>query len=55
VQDYFAVINAPFELFCGIDAEPSAIVSLPDEQGPDVFMYDIKRYCELLLQGNPFV
>ncbi|KAL6058562.1 Nucleotidyltransferase [Balamuthia mandrillaris] len=54
--DYMGVFLAPSEELLSLNGPPADCLNhLPGEPEPDITLYEAKRFCQLLLAGNPFM
>jgi predicted nucleotidyltransferase len=54
-KDYKGVYLAPTEAFFGIELPPQTVTVLPEENSLfDVTVYEARRFCTLLQEGDPF-
>eukprot|EP01103_Thecamoeba_quadrilineata_P014834 TRINITY_DN4523_c0_g1_i1.p1 TRINITY_DN4523_c0_g1~~TRINITY_DN4523_c0_g1_i1.p1 ORF type:complete len:248 (-),score=48.46 TRINITY_DN4523_c0_g1_i1:26-769(-) len=52
--DYFGVYLASKNDILGLDPPPESVSNQPLGPPPDADIYEAKKYCRLLIEGNPF-
>jgi len=53
--DYFGVFLAPLPHILGLSAHLDCFTNQPNGPPPDIELYEAKKFCLLLKEGNPFI
>jgi hypothetical protein len=53
--DYLGVYQIPTQEILGLHSPLESASTLPNEPPPDMDLHEIRKFCELLIEGNPFI